>query len=123
MEKLRKNTAALEKKQKKSFFNFAALCFRNVFYTDVIAKVFRQKTLITKNIVPLCPYIFCSFFLGESFLSAYSPWEALLSLTILSLVNWGKGNFRIFLSLRFYVKSILENLEVLKLLFCPFLGL
>ena len=33
------------------------------------------------------------------------------------------GNFRIFLSLRFYVKSILENLEVLKLLFLPFLGL
>ena len=32
------------------------------------------------------------------------------------------GNFRIFLSLRFYVKSILENIEVLKLLFLPFLG-
>ena len=32
------------------------------------------------------------------------------------------GNFRIFLSLRFYVKSILENIKVLKLLFLPFLG-
>ena len=31
--------------------------------------------------------------------------------------------FRIFLSLRFYVKSILENLEVLKLPFLLFLGL
>ena len=30
------------------------------------------------------------------------------------------GNFRIFLSLRFYVKSILENLEVLKLQFCHY---
>ena len=29
------------------------------------------------------------------------------------------GNVRIFLSLRFYVKSILENVEVLKLLFLP----
>ena len=33
------------------------------------------------------------------------------------------GNFRIFLSLRFFVKSILENVEVLKLSFLPFLGL
>ena len=32
------------------------------------------------------------------------------------------GNFRIFLLLRFYVKSILENVEVLKLLFCNFRG-
>ena len=32
------------------------------------------------------------------------------------------GNFRIFLSLRFYVKSILENLEVLKLLGFVILG-
>ena len=32
------------------------------------------------------------------------------------------GKFRIFLSLRFYVKSIFENLEVLKLTFLPFLG-
>ena len=31
------------------------------------------------------------------------------------------GNFMIFLSLRFYVKSILEDLEVLKLPFLPFL--
>ena len=31
------------------------------------------------------------------------------------------GNFRIFLSLWFYVKSILENLEGLKLPFVPFL--
>ena len=30
------------------------------------------------------------------------------------------GNFRIFLSFRFFVKSILEKLEVLKLLFLPF---
>ena len=29
------------------------------------------------------------------------------------------GKLRIFLSLRFYVKSILENVEVLKLLFLP----
>ena len=33
------------------------------------------------------------------------------------------GNFRIFLSLRFYVKSILENLEFLKLPFLPLSGL
>ena len=33
------------------------------------------------------------------------------------------GNLRIFLSLRFYVKSILESLEVLKLPFLPFLRL
>ena len=33
------------------------------------------------------------------------------------------GKFKIFLSLRFYVKSILEKLEVLKLQFLPFLGL
>ena len=33
------------------------------------------------------------------------------------------GNFKIFLSLRFYVKSILDYLEVLKLQFLPFLGL
>ena len=33
------------------------------------------------------------------------------------------GIFMIFLSLRFYVKSILENLEVLKLLFLQILGL
>ena len=33
------------------------------------------------------------------------------------------GNFRIFLSFIFYVKSILENPEVLKMLFLPFLGL
>ena len=32
------------------------------------------------------------------------------------------GNLRIFLSLKFYVKSILENLEVLKLPFLPLLG-
>ena len=32
-------------------------------------------------------------------------------------------NYRIFLSFRFYVKSILETLEVLKLPFLPFLGL
>ena len=32
-------------------------------------------------------------------------------------------NFRIFLSFRFFVKSILENLEVLKLLFLQFYGL
>ena len=32
------------------------------------------------------------------------------------------GNFKIFLSLRFYVKSILENLEVRKLPFLPFFG-
>ena len=31
------------------------------------------------------------------------------------------GNFMIFLSLRFYVKPILENLEVLKLPILPFL--
>ena len=30
-------------------------------------------------------------------------------------VSFHSGNFMIFLSLRFYVKSILENLEVLKL--------
>ena len=30
------------------------------------------------------------------------------------------GNFMIFLSLRFYVKTILENLDVLKLQFLPF---
>ena len=66
MEKLRKNTAALEKKQKKSFFNFA-LCFRNVFYTDVIAKVFRQKILITKNIVPLCAKTFFALSLWGKF--------------------------------------------------------
>ena len=46
------------------------------------------------------------------------------------LFRWSKlatlaqcGNFRIFLSFRFYVKSIFENLEVLKLLVLPFLGL
>ena len=33
------------------------------------------------------------------------------------------GNFRIFLSLRFYVKSILDNLKVLKLPFLPILRL
>ena len=33
------------------------------------------------------------------------------------------GNFRIFFVLTFYVKSILANLEVLQLLFLPFLGL
>ena len=33
------------------------------------------------------------------------------------------GNFMIFLSLRFYVKSISENPEDLKLSFFPFLGL
>ena len=33
------------------------------------------------------------------------------------------GNFRIFLSFRFYVKSILESLEVQKLPVLPFLGL
>ena len=33
------------------------------------------------------------------------------------------GYFRIFLSLRFYVKSILKSLEVLKVPFLPFLGL
>ena len=33
------------------------------------------------------------------------------------------GIFRIFLSTRFYVKSILENVEVLKLPFLPFFGL
>ena len=33
------------------------------------------------------------------------------------------GNFRIFPSLKFYVKSILENLEVLKLPFLPIFGL
>ena len=33
------------------------------------------------------------------------------------------GNFRIFLSFRFYVNLILENLEVLKLPFLPFWGL
>ena len=33
------------------------------------------------------------------------------------------GNFRIFLSFRFYVKSTLENLEVLKLPFFAYLGL
>ena len=33
------------------------------------------------------------------------------------------GNFRIFLSFRFYVKSTLENLEVPTLLFWTFLGL
>ena len=32
------------------------------------------------------------------------------------------GNFRIFLSLRFYVKSLLENLEVLKLTSSAILG-
>ena len=32
------------------------------------------------------------------------------------------GKFKIFLLLRFYVKSILEKLEVLKLPFLPFLG-
>ena len=32
------------------------------------------------------------------------------------------GKFRIFLSLRFYVKSIFDNVEVLKLLFCNFRG-
>ena len=32
------------------------------------------------------------------------------------------GNFRIFLSLRFYVKSILEHIEVLKLPFFAILG-
>ena len=30
------------------------------------------------------------------------------------------GNFRIFLSFRFYVKSILDNAEVLKMPFLPF---
>ena len=33
------------------------------------------------------------------------------------------GNFMIFLSLRFYVISILDNLEFLKMPFLPFLGL
>ena len=33
------------------------------------------------------------------------------------------GNFKIFLSFRFYVKSTLENIEVLKLpFFCNFMG-
>ena len=34
-----------------------------------------------------------------------------------------RGNFGIFLSLKFCVKSILEYLEVLKMPFLPFLGL
>ena len=36
--------------------------------------------------------------------------------------GWGPecGNLIIFLSLRFYVKSILENVAILKLLFSPF---
>ena len=33
------------------------------------------------------------------------------------------GNFRIVLPLRFYVKSILENLKVIKLPFLPFIEL
>ena len=33
------------------------------------------------------------------------------------------GNFRNFLSLRFYVKSMLKNLEVIKLPFCHFWAL
>ena len=32
-------------------------------------------------------------------------------------------NYKFFLSFRFYVKSTLENLEVLKMPFLPFLGL
>ena len=32
------------------------------------------------------------------------------------------GNFRIFLSLKFYVKSVLENVEVLKLYFYAVVG-
>ena len=40
----------------------------------------------------------------------------LLNIPILSMC----GNFRIFLSLRFYVKSIIENLEVMKL---PFIAI
>ena len=32
------------------------------------------------------------------------------------------GNFKIFLSFRFYVKSILENLEILKMPFLSILG-
>ena len=40
---------------------------------------------------------------------------------LLKIVHSQCENFMNFLSLRFYVKLILENLEVLKLLFWPFL--
>ena len=40
-----------------------------------------------------------------------------------SVANSLFGNIRIFLSLTFYVKSILENLDALKLPFSPFFGL
>jgi len=41
-------------------------------------------------------------------------------ISVTNCLNAQCGKFRIFLSLRFYVKSILENLEVLKLPFCCF---
>ena len=58
---------------------------------------------------------------NDSTLSEWQTWTGVGKKGIGSKTQC--GNFRIVLPLRFYVKSILENLKVIKLPFLPFIEL
>ena len=67
--------------------------------------------------VPASASIFTRFCIAEyrvfNFKHVFQNWQK---------VSFSNGNFRIFLSFRFCVKSTLENFKVLKLPFFPILG-
>ena len=69
-----------------------------------------------------CKYVhfFFYFFLKKIYFNFFLQVRSFIKNSVFPTSLY--GIFRIFVSLRFYVKSILENLEVLKLPFCNFSG-
>ena len=96
--------------------------WKKAFFSSILLVVFNAK----KIIVPLIPLKF-EIILKKTLLKKTTTiWrKKLLPLNVSRLFTvWKSGNFThsavIFLSLRIYVKSILENLEVAKLPFLIF---
>ena len=95
-------------------------CMENIMRTCVAIKAKTQPDFIMdicpERMLPQLKYrcVECD----KKFSTSRQPRYVLNFSTI--LVRTQCGNGRIFLTLRFYVKSIVEILEVLKLLFLPF---